>query len=90
MAVIPAVKMSNSVPLFRTRLIPRWLAMSGLIGYACLMTGQIAAILGIIPNIGLYSVIPGLFFELALPFWLIIKGFQPQAYRGQPVVRSPA
>jgi hypothetical protein len=90
MAVIPAVKMSNSVPLFRTRLIPRWLAMSGLIGYACLMTGQIAAILGIIPNIGLYSVTPGFFFELALPFWLIIKGFQPQAYRGQPVVRSPA
>ena len=78
------------VLLFRTRLIPRWLAISGLIGYVCLMTGQIAAIFGIIPNIGLYSVIPGFFFEVTLPFWLIFKGFQPEAYRGQPVVESPA
>ena len=78
------------VLLFRTRLIPRWLAISGLVGYACLMIGQLAALFGTIPNIGLYSVIPGFFFEVALPFWLIIKGFQPQAYRGQPVVESPA
>ena|SRR5947209_2972271 len=74
--------------LWRSRLIPRWLAISGLIGYAFLMTGQIAEMFGI--PIGTYLTIPGFFFEVALPFWLIIKGFQPKAYRGQPVMESPA
>ena len=69
--------------LLRTRLIPGWLAASGLIGYACLMAGSIAEILGI--HIGLIAglpplTIPGFFFELVLPFWLIIKGFRPEAY----------
>ena len=74
--------------LFRTRLIPRWLAVSGLIGYPILVAGTIAEIFGI--HIGLYLTIPGFFFELALPFWLLFKGFQPQAYQGQPVVESAA
>jgi len=64
--------------LLRTRLIPGWLAISGLIGYACLMMGSIAEIFGI--HISLYLTIPGFFFELALPFWLFFKGFQPEAY----------
>ncbi len=64
--------------LFRTRLIPRWLATAGLIGYACLMAGAIAEIFGI--HISLYLTIPGIFFELVLPFWLFFKGFQPNAY----------
>ncbi len=69
--------------LYRTRLIPRWLAVSGLIGYPILAAGAIAEIFGI--HIGLYLTIPGVFFELVLPFWLFFKGFQPEAYRGQPV-----
>jgi hypothetical protein len=73
--------------LFRSRLIPRWLAISGLIGYVCLATGCIAEIFGI--HIGLYLTMPGFFFELALPVWLLTKGFQPDAYRG-PVAVSPA
>jgi hypothetical protein len=64
--------------LLRTRLIPEWLAISGLIGYACLMAGMIAEIFGI--HIGLYLTIPGFFFELALPVWLFVKGFQPDVY----------
>ena len=68
--------------LFRTQLIPRWLAISGLIGYPILVAGTIAEIFGI--HIGLYLTIPGFFFELVLPFWLFFKGFQPDAYQGQP------
>jgi hypothetical protein len=75
------------VLLFRTQLIPRWLAISGLIGYPLLAAGTIAEIFGI--HIGLYLTIPGFFFELAMPFWLFFKGFQPEAYRGQPVPRPP-
>jgi hypothetical protein len=67
--------------LFRTQLIPRWLAISGLIGYPVLVAGTIAEIFGL--HIGLYLTIPGFFFELGLPFWLIVRGFQPEAYRGE-------
>jgi hypothetical protein len=74
--------------LFRTQLIPRWLAISGLIGYPILVAGTIAEIFGV--HIGLYLTIPGFFFELVLPFWLFFKGFQPQAYRGLPVTKSAA
>jgi hypothetical protein len=70
--------------LFRTQLIPRWLAISGLIGYPILVAGTIAEIFGI--HIGLYLTIPGFFFELVLPFWLFFKGFQPDAYQGRPTV----
>jgi len=64
--------------LFRTRLIPRFLAVGGLVGYVCLMVGMIAELFGI--HIGLMLSIPGGLFELALGFWLLIKGFEPEAY----------
>lgn len=69
--------------LFRTRLIPRWLSISGLIGYPILVVGTIAEIFG--THIGTQLTIPGMFFELALPVWLFIKGFQPEVYgAGEP------
>ena len=67
--------------LFRTRLVPRWLAVSGLIGYPLHVAGTIAQLFGV--GIGLYLTMPGFFFELALPLWLLIKGFQQQAYEGR-------
>jgi hypothetical protein len=63
--------------LFRTRLIPRFLSAWGLIGYAIHVAGSIAEIFGI--PISLMLLIPGGLFELALGFWLLIKGFQPEA-----------
>jgi hypothetical protein len=67
------------VLLYRTQLIPRWLAISGLIGYPILVAGTIAEIFGI--HIGLYLTLPGFFFEVVMPFWLIFKGFKPEVYR---------
>jgi hypothetical protein len=64
--------------LFRTRLIPRFLAMWGVIGYVLLAAGAIAEIFAI--HIGLALSIPGGLFEVALGFWLLIKGFAPKAY----------
>ncbi len=66
--------------MFRTRLIPRFLSISGLIGYPILMVGAIAEVFGI--HIGLVLTIPGMFFELVLPFWLFTKGFQSEVYSG--------
>jgi hypothetical protein len=74
--------------LFRTRLVPRFLSVGGLIGYPLLMAGAVAEIFGI--HIGLMLSIPGALFELVLAFWLIIKGFQPDAYHGRvDVVKAP-
>jgi Domain of unknown function (DUF4386) len=66
--------------LLRSRLVPRWLAVAGLIGYACLIAGTVAEVFGV--RIGLYLTAPGFFFEVALPLWLFIKGFQKEAYQG--------
>ena len=70
--------------LYRSRLIPRFLAVGGLIGYVSLMVGMIAEIFGI--HIGLMLSVPGIFFEVGLPVWLFIKGFQPDAYAGRSEV----
>jgi hypothetical protein len=67
--------------LFRTRLIPRFLAMWGVIGYVILVAGTIAEIFG--THVGLALSIPGGLFELALGFWLLIMGFTPKAYGQQ-------
>ena len=64
--------------LYRTRLIPQWLAGLGLIGYALHATGAIAEIFGL--PISLILLIPGGIFELAVAFWLLIKGFNPEPY----------
>jgi hypothetical protein len=72
--------------LFRTRLVPRWLAALGLVGYATHMVGAAAEIFGV--PIGLVLLIPGAVFELALPAWLLTKGFDPAAYDG-PATTPP-
>ena len=64
--------------LYRTRLLPRWLAGLGVIGYALHATGAIAEIFGI--PISLILLIPGGIFEVVVAFWLLIKGFNPEAY----------
>jgi hypothetical protein len=67
--------------LFRTRLIPRYLAALGVIGYAVHAVGSFAEIFGI--PISTILLIPGGLFEVAVAFWLIIKGFQSAAYGGR-------
>jgi hypothetical protein len=63
---------------FRVRLIPRAFAAWGLVGYVFLMAGCIAELFGF--RIGMMMLIPGALFELALPVWLIFKGFNAEAY----------
>jgi hypothetical protein len=68
--------------LYRARLLPRFLSAWGLVGYVIHLAGAIAEIFGV--HVSLMLLVPGMIFELALPLWLIFKGFQPAAY-GQEV-----
>ena len=59
--------------LFRTRMVPRTLAVWGVVGYAIHLTGAVAEIFGI--HVGLVLSLPGGLFEVAFGVWLIAKGF---------------
>jgi hypothetical protein len=58
--------------LFQTRYVPRWLAIFGLIAAPLALIGTVIELLGY--NVPLIVFIPNLPFELAIGFWLLIKG----------------
>lgn len=66
--------------LFVSRLVPRPIALLGLVGYACLAVGVPLDLLGVLDmdsGAGQALLVPGGLFEaLALPIWLLVKGFQ--------------
>jgi hypothetical protein len=65
--------------LYRSALVPRSLAVLGLIGYPALLVGCILDLFGatdVTQGVGLLAVVPGGFFELFLPIWLLAKGFR--------------
>jgi hypothetical protein len=64
--------------LYRSRLIPRWLAILGLITYPTLLAGSVLDMFDVVSvtqGIGLVALVPGALFELILPVLLIVKGF---------------
>jgi len=65
--------------LFVSRLVPRPIALLGLVGYGLLTVGVPLDLLGLLDmseGAGLLLVVPGGLFELVvLPIWLITKGF---------------
>jgi hypothetical protein len=64
--------------LFRTRLVPRWLAAWGFIGYACFAGGNLLE-LGGVAGAGVVGAIPGGLFELTFAVWLLVRGFASTA-----------
>ncbi|MBE1875643.1 DUF4386 domain-containing protein [Myceligenerans pegani] len=68
------------VLLYRTRLVPRWLAGLGLAGYVLHAAGSAAELFGV--HISLVLLIPGALFEIGLAVWLLVRGFDPEAYEG--------
>jgi hypothetical protein len=63
---------------FRTKMVPRWVAVWGLAGYAVLLCGSMLEILGF--NLHLIQTIPGGLWELFICVWLIAKGFNSSAF----------
>jgi hypothetical protein len=65
--------------LYTSKIVPRPIAVLGLIGYAALLLGVPLDLLGVLDmskGLGLLLLAPGGLFEfLFLPIWLIVKGF---------------
>jgi hypothetical protein len=70
--------------LYRSRLVPRSLAVLGLIGYPVLLIGCVLDLFGmtdVTQGVGLLAVLPGGLFELILPIVLLVMGFSDPAPR---------
>jgi hypothetical protein len=68
--------------MYTSRLVPRGLAVLGLIAGPLVMASGVAAVLGVIEIGSVWQVLPALpefVWELALGIWLIIKGFNKSA-----------
>ena len=67
--------------LFRTGLVPRFLAAWGFIGYACFAAGNLLELVGV-EGAGVVAAVPGGLFELTFAIWLIARGFASTASVG--------
>ena len=67
---------------FRSHLIPRPLAVWGLVGYAVILCGSVLEILGF--NLNSIQAIPGGLWEVFIGVWLIAKGFNNPAVPLEP------
>jgi len=68
--------------LYKSKLIPRSISVLGLIGGAVLLLGTSLDMFGLLDvnqGAGLLVVLPGGLFELILPIWLFVKGFNSSA-----------
>ena len=63
---------------YRTQLVPRLLAVWGLVGYATILCGSVLEVLGL--NLQTLHAIPGGLWEVFIGVWLIVKGFNPSAF----------
>ncbi len=73
MIVLSLVSLLFCYLLYQSKLIPRLISVFGLIGYASLLTSALLEIFGYSP--GMFLFLPGALFEIILPIWLIVKGF---------------
>ncbi len=69
--------------LYRAKLVPRWLAAWGLVGYAVILCGMVSAVME--SGLGDISSIPGGLWEMFMGVWLIVKGFNSPAIASEPV-----
>jgi hypothetical protein len=74
---------------YRTKLVPRFLAVWGLVGYAVILGGSVLEVLGF--DLRMIQTIPGGLWELSIGVWLIAKGFNSRAFTAQAAsTSSPA
>src|SRR5829696_6520270 len=68
--------------MYRSALVPRGMAVLGLVAGSLIIASGIAVILGVIEQGGplqTIAVVPEFFWELSLGIWLTVRGFNPSA-----------
>lgn len=68
--------------MWKTRLVPRFLSILGLVGGPALLAGSAAVLLGyaeVGSTLQGLSVAPEFLWELLLGIWLLVRGFSPAA-----------
>jgi len=78
------------ISFYRTRLIPRWLAIWGLIGAVPYLANALLHFFHVETGIGTYLEIPLGVQEMVMALWLIIKGFNPSALSSAPASTTNA
>src|SRR2546421_80527 len=66
--------------LYKSRLVPRGLALIGIVGGPILLAGYLAVMFGLIGQhaaLATFSSLPVALFEFSLGVYLVVKGFQP-------------
>jgi Domain of unknown function (DUF4386) len=67
---------------YKSKLVPRLLAVWGLVGYAVILCGSVVEVMGF--NLLSIHAIPGGLWEMFIGVWLIVKGFNPSAFVSEP------
>jgi hypothetical protein len=66
---------------YKSKLVPRLLAVWGLVGYATILCGSVLEVLGF--NLLSIHAIPGGLWEMFIGVWLIVKGFNPSGFASE-------
>lgn len=77
------------ISFFRTRLIPRWLTIWGLIGVIPYLANAILYLLHVDSGFGMFLEVPLAIQELVMGAWLIIKGFDHGAVKKLDEAHQP-
>ncbi len=71
--------------LYKSKLVPRFLAVWGLVGYAVILCGSVVEVFGF--DLLTIHAIPGGLWEMFIGVWLIVKGFDPSAFApDEPII----
>jgi Domain of unknown function (DUF4386) len=79
--------------MYRSGLVPRRMAVLGLVGGPLIIASGAAVVLGVIEAGGMWQTIasiPEFFWELSLGIWLIVKGFNPSVIASEKFRPRPA
>jgi hypothetical protein len=79
--------------MYRSGLVPRGMAVLGLIGGPLIIASGAAVVLGVIEAGGVWqsiATIPEFFWELSLGIWLIVRGFNPSVIASEKFRLRPA
>lgn len=66
---------------YRTRLVPRWISVWGLLGLALMLVSTFAAMFGLLDSMSPVQItlnLPILLQEMVLAVWLIVKGYKQE------------